>query len=232
MVVFPLAFWGGDIPDEIINPYASWIDLDGVSDYINTPDSVANSVTGSLDIIVKVAANDWSPITEQGFIAKYVFATANRAYSFSLATSGIIYLTLSDTGSAPETILSSIGTGAANGTTLWLRVTYNVSTATAQFFTATTVGYPQPEDWSQLGTDITSSSKTTIFDSTAPVTIGALGDGSTFAFDGKIYYAEIRDGIDGTVVAQFNASLGSDPTYDNVDGETDWTNNGGTPGSD
>src|SRR5262249_35430265 len=78
--------------------------------------------------------------------------------------------------------------------------------------------------WIQLGADVTKAA-TTIYDGTADVEIGAQVGGTQNNLAGKVYYAEVRNGIDGTVVAKFNpsanASLGA-TTFASSTGGT-WT---------
>lgn len=209
--------------------YSSYIDLDGTSDRIHTTDSAGNSVTGSLDIIAKISAADWTPTAKYAIVSKFESTGSNRSYLLELSTSGELVFVFSTSGGngAKETITSSASVGFTDGTAHWVRATFNTSTTTVQFFTSSVSGYPG--SWTQLGTD-QSTTGAAIYDGTAPLELGASNTAGESFMDGEFYYAEVLDGIGGTTVAQFDASSGTDPTYDNVGSETDWTNAGGTPG--
>ena len=216
-----------------VESYDSYIDLDGANDYIDTPDSSGNSVTGDLELVAKVAPDDWTPTSHMVFVAKYNGNGTQKSFLFHLIhTSGKFRFFISDDGSNANYADSTTSPGFTDGDAAWVKCTYNTSTTELKYYTATTSDYPDPGDWSQLGSTVTSLSETSIYDGPAEVALGAWNTDAEadYDFNGKIYYAEVRDGIDGTIVAKFNASLGSDPTYDNIDGETDWTNTGGTPG--
>jgi hypothetical protein len=65
--------------------------------------------------------------------------------------------------------------------------------------------------WQRIGnlTTVYSGSAPVLFDSSAPVTIGASGDGTSNPFDGRIYSVEMRTGLvpnAGTVLWRFDAN--------------------------
>ncbi len=80
-----------------------------------------------------------------------------------------------------------------------LRFTLDVSSGAGSWYTSDTIDGP----WIQVGSDITSAGATSIKANDAPLRLGGNpNDGSTVVpFKGKIYKFELRDGIDGTVVA-------------------------------
>jgi len=180
----------------------------------STPDSVANSITGDIDLIAKIQPNDWSPAIADTIISKYASTTTQYSYNFSLATAGKLNLGLSNSGTAATTATSSVATGYVNGTAHWVRVTWQASTGTVQFFTG-----EDGINWTQLGTNQTISNVTvpSIFDSTANVNIGAAATANnTNVFNGTIYRAKLYSGFSssgGTLENDFNpadaASLSS-----------------------
>jgi hypothetical protein len=77
--------------------------------------------------------------------------------------------------------------------------------------------------WTQLGTIVTVAGTTSIGDSAAELEIGSAIDGTNQMFHGKVYFAEVRNGIDGTAVAKFDPALFVSPlTAQMRTGET-WT---------
>jgi hypothetical protein len=201
--------------------------LPGTSgNYVSTPDSAAVSVTGDIDIRLKVAMTDWTPSEIKGYASRYG-ASGSRSYRFYIDTSGLLTLDLTSTGSGALSAVSSVATGFTDGTTHWVRVTWRNSDNRVQFFTS-----EDGSSWTQLGID-KSLDFTGIFDGTSPLYLGSLSTSSTTAnlLVGTLYYFELRNGIDGTVVAKYDPSavaiLGTrnPTTLVASTGET-WTMNG------
>jgi hypothetical protein len=188
----------------------------------STPDSVAASVTGDIDIRAKLAPANWS--TTQYVISKQG-ATTDSSYGLALVADKIRILGRVDAGSVSD-LSSSTTTGFADGSVHWIRATRVADTGVATYYTST-----DGAAWTQLGTTVGGTTGNWV-DSTVPVTIGTGIDTLDFLmFTGSIYHAEIRNGIAGTVVVKYDPSaiaiLGTrDPTsLVSSTGET-WTMNG------
>lgn len=189
--------------------------------YVSTPDSVANSITGDIDMRLKVNLTDWTP-TLAGLVSKYVdFQQSWRWYAF---TTGV-QIDISANGSS-DTGAIGPSPGYTDGTTGWIRVTWRKSDRRTQFFTSA-----DGTSWTQSGTNQTTSGSG-IFNSTSALVLGSLDSGgSNFNLNGRIYYFELRDGIDGTIVAKFDPTAvtrtgtRTPNTWVSDTGET-WTVNG------
>lgn len=185
--------------------------------YFTTPDSAGNSVASDIDLRAKVRLNDWTPANLNTVIGKW--NTNQFAYLLGVNSSGGIRLELSQTGSAALTANSTVAVTATDKTDKWIRATWRNSDDRVQFFTS--------DDgiiWTQLGID-QSISATGIFNSTASVYIGRRQTTTTEQINGTVYYAEVRNGIDGTVVSRFDPKTysGSGSTWVSAGvGET-WT---------
>ena len=162
--------------------------------YTSTPDSAGNSITSDIDIRVKAAAADWTPAGTQVLMAKW---NVERSWLFVIDPSAL-RVSISENGSTSTAASSSANTGFVDGTAHWVRVTWRNSDNRVQFFTS-----EDGTSWTQLGTDQTIS-LTGIFNSSEAVYIGGLPASSTF--NGYIHKAELRNGIDGTVVQSFDAT--------------------------
>lgn len=171
--------------------------LNGCS-YASTPDSAANSLTGSIELTVKAALTDWTTASYKALIAKDDAAT-QRSYQFvtdQSSTGKLIFLYTTD-GSTGRVATSTAAVPFADGSTGWVKVTYNSGTGTVQFFTSSDGAI-----FTQLGTNVALTAGA-IFDSTTALTVGnlaSLGEPQ----DGKIYYAEVRNGIGGPIIAAFD----------------------------
>lgn len=172
----------------------------GSADYVSTPDSPANSIPGDIDIRIKLAAADWTPAASREVLLAKITNTGVFAWQFAILSNGALELILSTDGSNIGPAASTVATGFTDGTEHWVRVTRRQSDGRQQFFTST-----DGASWTQLGADVVLFAGVTIFDSVGPITIGARGDGG-LPLAGTVYYAELRDGIGGTVVHSFDAA--------------------------
>ncbi len=190
-------------------------------DYVSTPDSVPLSITGDLDLRVRAAADDWTPASIGTLVAKRVTTANQRSYMLRLLTDGTLQFSWSNDGTA-ELNATSIATGIPDGEARFVRVTIDVDNGAAgrtiTFYTST-----DGLTWTQLGSPVVQAGTTSIFDSTSAVEIGTRQTGTIEPFDGTIYYVEIRNGIDGTIVA--SPRFTGTPTFQDGQGNT-WTVNG------
>lgn len=194
-----------------------------VGNYLSVPDSAANSVTGDLDLRIKVAMDDWTPSAAQTVVAKWA-AGAQHSFEFYVDTAGKPTLGWSTTGSDFLSAVSTAATGFTDGSTNWLRVTLDVDNGSSQrvinFYTSA-----DGVTWTPLGSTVTTAGVTSIFDSTATVNLGAETV-STGQMAGLVYEAQVRNGIGGPVVASFNAA-NTVPTGMRTPATAgDWTING------
>ena len=191
------------------------VTLNGVAGtYVSTPDSVAASITGDIDIRMYLSVAD---LTATQFLLNKLYAS--YAYDVYLDASNIV-ARFSLNGSTTTNASSSVAitTAATNNNAFWLRVTRVASTGVVIFYTSN-----NGSDWTQLGTDQATTAGN-IFDGSDVINIGAQNGAITFS--GKIYAAQIYNGIDGTLAVDFDASrYAGGTTLTGSTGET-WTLNG------
>lgn len=166
---------------------------------ISCADFAGLSITGDIDIRVKVAMDDWTPAAAR-FFAAQDSGNTNRAWRFYISSTGLLHLTWYPLGTTASALVinANAATGIPDGTVSWVRVTLDVDNGaggrTARFYKS-----DDNLNWTQIGTNVTTAGTTNLFDSTAALTFGYFGN-SGVGFDGKFYGAEIRNGIDGSVV--------------------------------
>lgn len=204
-------------------------------DFFSTPDSAAASITGDIDIRVRVAMADWTPGAVSTLTAK-TKNTTNRAYRFDVRSDGRLHFLSSPDGSVGNEVgeLSVGSTGFTNGTVHWVRVTLDVNDGAGnrvyEYFTSDD-DVEDSDDvttWTQLGTTITTAGVTTIVDNDSPVEIGSFFEGTGQLLAGKVHRAQIYDTIDGTSEnVDFDPSKATvnTATFVSDTGET-WTANG------
>jgi hypothetical protein len=174
------------------------------------------NITGDIDLRIHCNADDWASGAVQVLINKLGSGDA-RAFTFYINTDGRLrfYWSPDGTATALKGVYSTTAIASDNGTDLWLRCTVDVDNGdsghTVKFFTSL-----DGDTWTQLGNDVVGAGTTSLFANAEGVDIGS---GSLGKFYGKIYYAEIRNGIDGTVVASPDFGM-LPPMYSAISGIT------------
>jgi hypothetical protein len=170
----------------------------------STPNSGALAITGDIDIRVKASLDSWAGGSYQPLIEKH---SSYFAYDLAVNGSGNLFALFgTGSGSTSQYALSTTSVSFGAGATGWVRVTRVASTGAVTFYTST-----DGVTWTQLGTTVSTTA------GALPATTDSLyvGGGATGYYGtvmaGNIYYAEVRSGINGTVVASpdFTAASGS-----------------------
>jgi hypothetical protein len=156
--------------------------------YASTPDVAALDITGDIDLraeFVRTRAGS------EALIGKYG-ASPNKSYRLRALTfaPAAAVMEWSVTGAADLNVpvATVVNPGA-------YRATLAVATGTVTVYTATSMDGP----WTQAGQSV--GGATSIFSGAAPLEVGASEGGTALTFRGRITRAEVRSGIDGTVVA-------------------------------
>lgn len=194
--------------------------LNGASTtYASTPDAAALDITGDIDLRAYVVLRDWTPAVEQALIAKWT-TSANFSYVFGVTNAtGTLRFAYSDTGAAGGIKLStsSVAPAGVDGEGLWVRVTYAAATGKVNYYTATE-GPTETPTWTLLGTEQTITAGN-IFAGSGILRVGSYDSGVGFA--GKIYNAQVYNGINGTKVFDLTPnSYVSGSTYTCGTGQT------------
>jgi len=184
---------------------------------VSCPDSAALSVTGDIDLRWYGSLDDWTPATTMALIGKDNGAS-QRSYFYAIMASGVVRLYISTTGTSWTSVDSTASVPVSDGAAIWVRVTRASATGAVMFYTST-----DGTAWTQLGSAV-STSAGAIFDSSTALSVGTY-DGSSWWLRGRVFRAEVRNGINGTVVASpdFTAPMG--PRFRDAQGNI-WTING------
>ncbi|MGW5409034.1 hypothetical protein [Streptomyces spiralis] len=174
------------------------LDLPGGTCRATTPDAAAIDITGDIDIRLEATLADWAPTAETELCGKW---GAQRSWMLTTTFGGFLRLYWSadntSTLSATSTAVLSMPPSGRLAVRATLDVNNGASGRTITFYTAPSIAGP----WTQLGSPIVQSGTTSIFNSTASLDLGAV-DSIAFADPvGRYHKAEIRNGINGSVVA-------------------------------
>ena len=218
-----------DEPD----PYVTFPGTSG--DYASTPDSAVWNVSGTVRVVARVRATDYTAAAGQTILAHWNSTVTLRAFRLLLTTGGELQWVVSPDGSSGAAVtMTSSGASFVDGTTYWVGVEYDTSTGAYAFYKAAdNSSMVPPSIWSSW-TSVTSgtASAVTPFNGTSVLEVGTSNVGTADRFTGRIYRAMIYD--DGVLVADFNpgdaasTSATSWTARASTTGET-WTLNGGDP---
>ncbi|MFF9197346.1 hypothetical protein ACF09L_19270 [Streptomyces sp. NPDC014779] len=177
---------------------------DGVAGRATTPDHASLDITGDLDVRVDLSPSIWGG-SALGYelIGKYSVTGNQRSWRLVVTGEGQLALTWSPDGATTPEYRSDVlplvpmHRVAVRAT---LDVNNGLGGVTVTFYTADTLAGP----WTQLSQTVTMSGTTSIFNSSAALEVGDISN-LGFTNTGRIIYAaEVRNGINGPVVANPN----------------------------
>lgn len=169
---------------------------------LTSPDSAALDITSNIDLRCKVALNSWVPAAVQDLVSKYDGGINQRSYMLQIDTTGKINFWHSVLGTGGLVTQSTASVGAANYSAKWVRVAADMVAGLVNFYTS-----DDGASWTQLGTAnvALAGGASSIFSGTAQLAIGSRSDGAELV-SGKIYRAQVFNGIAGTLAFDFNPS--------------------------
>lgn len=190
--------------------------------YFSTPDAVANSISGDIDIRIKARAS-WQAFAIEVFCGK---RAASNQESWQIeginGTNTIRFGNTTVSGSIVNPTASS-AMPFASGALGDIKITRVAATGAIAYYYSTDDG----ASWTPAGT--ATSAAGALFDATALLEVGSVFAGGTARLTGSVYRMQIRNGIDGPVVVDFNpndyAGAGASTWNSATTGET-WTKNG------
>ena len=181
----------------------------GNADYASIPAAASGplDITGDIDLIAKVALDDWTPTNQKAIITRGT-ASGTAAWRLYVNNTGYLQISWVDSGAAAQSLISDAAPSVANGAVKWIRGTLDLDNGAgdcvARFYTS-----DDGSSWTQLGTDRTLGATSTMRTGTAgQVRLGSYWSGTNQCIGGKLYRAIIKSGIDGTIAldADFTAN--------------------------
>ena len=174
--------------DTVVGTAANLITLEShmvkvtYADYLSTPDSAANSFTGDFTVIGYGALADWGSTGRQ-YIAGQFTSVGEFCWAFATESGADkLYLVTTSDGTVATVAdgASNASYSFANGSAHWIRVTYDISANTADFYTSGDAADTEPTavSWTQLGTSVTIT-QTSLYDSSGDIQVGDILDGGS-----------------------------------------------------
>lgn len=199
------------------------------TDYCSTPDSVATSITGDLEVHVDLDLDNWANGSQLHMIGKWNSTGNQQSWALNIGGEGKLYFyNTTDGTTGPGAFTSTIpvpppftGRKAIKAT---LDVNNGAGGCTVTFYTADYEG----ATWVQLGAAVTNAGTTSIYNSTAATSVGSLPAVRIGAI-GKYYSFSMYNGIGGAAVCSpvFYGQTALAATITDAQGNT-WTPNGST----
>jgi len=214
------------IDDNSVETHFKFPGAGASGDFLESPASPALNV-GDLQVICKLsnpgATGVSNPVGGQW--------GSSDAWLLGFASGGLPYLAWSADGfsTVSGAYWASSMLSAAVGEDVYLKGTVDVdngaSASELKFYESAT---GEEGDWAQLGVTRTLTGSLSIFNSTEPLNVGAYLSGYASFRGDRIYWLEVYDGIDGTLVASCDAADAIDDDTSFVSSATSepWTPNG------
>lgn len=174
----------------------------------STPDHLSLDVTGDLDIRLAASLENWydnpADINMMDLAGKYLPTGDQRSWLLSVSSTGVPRMVWTTDGTVGTAQLRFATENMPVPATqrIAVRVTVDVDNGaggnTTTFYTAESISGP----WMQLGDSVTASGTTSIYASTASLDLGHVANPDTIRQpEGNVHAFEMRNGIDGTIVA-------------------------------
>lgn len=159
------------------------------------PHVAVSHVVGTMDVRVRLAADDWSPATGSGVIVGRENGAGQRSWWVGMSTGGAPFIVVSSDGTALTTINATAPVALADGATSWLRVVYTPDDGAGNRVTAFYLS-TDGVTWTQHGATVTTAGALQPFAATnAAIDLG--GRGGAAGLLGKYYEVQVLAGIDG-----------------------------------
>lgn len=205
--------------------YPDGVPLTGLAgSYIRCVDSAALSFSNDIELVIRAKATDWSAGVNQTLAGKYITTGNQRSWRFYVSTVGALGLSVSADGTVSfVTTVVTPSVALVDGQASWLRLRFDLTNGTnsvGSVDSANGTTSDEPSSWTANGTPANGLPVAGVFDSTAPLEIGAFGNGASERFTGTIYRVIVRSGFAGTVVADFDHRLSGLTGYTDAYGNT------------
>lgn len=198
-----------------------WVQLPGASgDGVQLTASPAGTA-GDRCVIARIAPATWTPASIQTFISRYHSTGNQRAWSFSLLSSGALRWTWTTDGTSGTVVNKDSTATIALGAYApkWVMATHDVDNGASgndvRFWTS-----DDGTTWTQLGTTVTTAGVATTIGGTVDIWLSGIVSATSQMFNGRITNASVRTGIGaggtvgGTEIAAWSSALGTNVYMD------------------
>lgn len=165
----------------------------------------SHRITGDLDVRARIAPKAWNPASAQPAVERFIDA-AGGGFLFGPNAGGFLRYAWSD-GATSQGVNSAV-LNVTDREPLHIRAVHLGTAKIIRFYTSS-----DGVAWTQLGTDISVTPGATVNTGSKTLTAG-YGHAGWASFTGAHFGFEVRDGIDGPVVAAADFSNPAEATGD------------------
>lgn len=204
-----------------------YVTLSGTAgSYLRTPDSPELDITGDMCVVVRVAADDWTPAADSVLVSKWQ-TSGQYSWFFALLSTGSLMVEWSEDGTSSNQAYSNV-LGLSDGDPKWLAFTMDVDNGSG----GKTFRFWWSDDgtsWSAIDAGYTVAGTGALHSGWSPIDIGVRNGGSWAPFAGKVYHTSIRNGmgaggtVGGTEVFKFDGHAISIDTTTTIEATTGQT---------
>lgn len=192
---------GADTNDPLFLPWTgdNYVYFPGsVANYLSTPDSASFAPFDDFTFIF-VREGDWRPAAIETPMSQDD-AGVERSWNVELRVDGTLRISLSTDGAAFTTDRFTSAAIPDDDAKRWVKIVRTTASSKIEVFLST-----DGTSYSQLGADILDDDTSTLFNSTADVTIGMKNDGTTRPMSGRLYRVRVfSDSTETTEVFDWN----------------------------
>lgn len=207
-------------------PGTMYLSLPGIAGHYASSTLNATSITGDIEIVVRVALANWTPASggDRALVGKWTFSGQN-GYAVSVAQNGAVNFHYSITGAeaSPLAVQSDAVLPFTGSQIGWIKATRASSTGNVNFYYANDLGVSTEPTYTLLGSADRPGTSGSLFATSAPLNIGAYNNGNQAPAAGKFYRVAVKNGIGGPVVFDSfftSAIMGSSTYVDTAGGAT------------
>ncbi|WP_018587935.1 hypothetical protein [Salinispora arenicola] len=182
---------------------------------LSTPDHASLRIVGDLDVRFDCLA-DWLTGASMDLGGRYNTSGDNRSWTALVGSDGRLTITWSPDGTfgARRALKASVAVSPPPHGRLAVRITLDVDNGaggvTARFYQAASLAGP----WTQVGGDVVDAGTSSVLAGTAALELGHVPGIMAGPLAGDLVAAQVRDGIDGPVVAAPDLNTVPDLTVD------------------
>jgi hypothetical protein len=179
----------------------NYLYLPGVSgNFAETPDSAALDITGDVDVRARMTLANWA-----SNIGGMVITKGNANYQMYMFSSGVLrFVALASPANVVHNATAAVSFAA--GATGWIRATLDADNGAGGY----DLRFWQSSDgtnWTQVGTTIVGPAPVTLTTNSGALVVGNNASGTEPQL-GNMLRAQVRDGINGTVVFDADFTTG------------------------
>ncbi|MFE6354385.1 hypothetical protein ACFVOO_16305 [Streptomyces rochei] len=162
-----------------------------------TPDTASLDITTSIDVRIEVDIANWVPGTVVELCGKYDLFNAARSWLMLISETGGLTFRRSLDGITIEEFTSWEPIYSSPSGRTALRSTWDGATGVYTHYAAPTIDGP----WTRLGPPSTPGATGSLYQSSAPIEVGDVATLGYASPEGSVYAFQLRNGINGTIVA-------------------------------